>query len=87
MYRSSVNENAKRNKKVQKLLNKIIIKPSSSPCGFPNVLVPKKDGRWRMCINFQALNKITVKNHYPLPRIDDILDQLKNVVYFTKLDL
>jgi hypothetical protein len=51
------------------------------------VLVPKKDGTWRMCVDFGALNKIMVKNRYPLPRIDDLLDQLKNATYFTKLDL
>jgi hypothetical protein len=51
------------------------------------MMVPKKDGTWRMCVDYQALNKITVKNRYPLPQIDDLLDQLKNVVYFTKLDL
>jgi hypothetical protein len=87
MYRSSVIENAEIKKQVQELLDKGIIRPSSSLCGSPIVLVPKKDGTWRMCIDFRALNKITVKNHYPLPIIDDLLDQLKNVVYFTKLDL
>jgi hypothetical protein len=50
-------------------------------------MVPKKDFTWRMCVDYQALNKITVKNRYPLPRIDDLLDDLKNVVYFTKFDL
>jgi hypothetical protein len=50
-------------------------------------MVPKKYGTWRMCVYYQALNKIMVKNQYPLPCIDDLLDQLKNVVYFTKLDL
>jgi hypothetical protein len=50
-------------------------------------MVPKKDGTWKMCVDYRALNKITVKNQYPLPRIYDLLDQLKNVVYFTKLDL
>jgi hypothetical protein len=51
------------------------------------MLVLKKDGTWRMCVDFQALNKIMVKNHYPLPHIDDLLDQLKNAIYFSKLDL
>jgi hypothetical protein len=87
MYRASMIEREDIKKQVQELLDKGIIRPSSSPCGSSIVLVPKKDGTWRMCIDFQALNKITVKNQYPLPRIDDLLDQLKNVVYFTKLDL
>ena len=69
------------------MLDKGIIRPSSSPYGSPIVLVPNKDGTWRMCIDFGSLNKITIKNYYPLPRIDDLLDQLKNPMYFTKLDL
>jgi hypothetical protein len=80
-------ENVEIKKQVQDLLDKGVIKPSSSPCGSPIVMVPKKDGTWRMCVDFRALNKITVKNRYPLPRIDDLLDQLKDVIYFTKLDL
>jgi hypothetical protein len=63
------------------------IKPNSSPYGSLIMMVPKKDGTWRMCVNYWALNKITVKTRYPVPRIDYLLDQLKNVVYFTKLDL
>jgi hypothetical protein len=50
-------------------------------------MVPNKYGTWRMCVDYWALNKITVKNQYPLPHIDNLLHQLKNVVYFTKLDL
>ena len=49
--------------------------------------MPNKDGTWRMCVDFRALNKMTIKNHYPLPHVDDFLDKLKNVVYITKLDL
>jgi hypothetical protein len=68
-------------------LDQGVIGPSSSPYGSLIMMVPKKYGTWRICVNYQTLNKITVTNRYPLPRIDDLLDQLKNVVYFTKLDL
>jgi hypothetical protein len=61
--------------------------PSTSPCGSPILLAPKKDGTRRMCVDFRALNEITVKNRYPLPIIDYFLDQLKDAKYFTKLDL
>jgi len=74
-------------KQVQELLDQRVIRPSTSPCGSPIFLVPKKYDTCRICVDYHALNKITVKNHYPLPCIDDLLDQLKNVVYFTKLDL
>jgi hypothetical protein len=87
MYKSSVIENVEIKKQFQESLDKEIIRPISSVCGSPIVLVPKKDGTWRMCIDFRAMNKFMVKNHYPLPRIDDLLDKLKNAVYFTKLDL
>eukprot|EP00253_Pinus_taeda_P034827 PITA_34827 len=87
MYRLTALENAEIKKQVQELLEKGFIKPSTSPCGSPVILVRKKDGSWRMCIDYQSLNKITIKNRYPLPRIDDLLDQLKEVFYFTKLDL
>ena len=87
MYRLSALENAEIKKQVHKLLDKGFIRPSTSPCGSPIVLVRKKDGSWRMCIDYRALNKIMIKNHYPLPLIDDLLDQLKEAVYFSKLDL
>jgi hypothetical protein len=57
------------------------------PCGSPIIMVPKKNESWRMCITDCALNKITVKNRYPLPRIDDLLDQLQQAKFFTKIDL
>jgi hypothetical protein len=87
MYRMSIVDMTEIKKQVQGLLYHRVIMPNSSPCGSPIVMVPKKDGTWRMCVDNRALNKIMVKNRYPLPCIDDLLDQLKNVVYFTKLDL
>jgi len=54
---------------------------------FTNFVGAKKDDTWRMCVDYRALGKIAVKNQYPFPRIDDLLDQLKNFVSFTKLDL
>ena len=86
MYKMLVMESEEIKKQIQELFNKGIIRPSSSPCGSPIVLVPKKDGTWCMCVDFRALNKITVKNHYPLPIIDDLIDQLKDEKYFTKLE-
>jgi hypothetical protein len=68
-------------------LDQGVIRPISSPYGSLIVMVLKKDGTWRMCVDYWALNKITVKNQYPLPCIDVLLDQLKNDFYFTKLDL
>ena len=87
MYQMFVMQSEEIKKQIHDLVGRGFIKPSTSTCGSPIVLVPKKDGSWRMCIEYQALNNITVKNMYPLPRIDDILNQLKHEVYFCKLDL
>lgn len=87
MYKLSVLENGEIKKQVQDFLDKGIIKPSTSPCMPPIVLIPKKDGTWMMCVDFQSLNKFMVKIHYCLPSIDDLLNQLKNAIHFTKLDI
>ncbi|XP_023759636.2 uncharacterized protein LOC111908045 isoform X1 [Lactuca sativa] len=72
---------------LQELLDKGFIRPSSSPWGAPILFVKKKDGSHQMCIDYRELNKVTVKNHYPLPRIDDLFDQLKGTSWFSKIDL
>jgi hypothetical protein len=72
---------------IQELLQKWHIRPNSSPCRNPIVLVQKKDGTWRLYIDYKVLNKITVRNWYPIPRIDDLLDQLKGAKFFSKIDL
>src|SRR3954467_778930 len=63
------------------------IEPSTSPYGAPVIFVKKKDGKLRMCINYQALNKITKKNRFPIPLIDDLIDRLQGASVFTKIDL
>ena len=72
---------------LQDLLDKGVIRPSVSPWGAPVLFVKKKDGSVRLCIDYRELNKLTIKNKYPLPRIDDLFDQLKGAVYFSKIDL
>jgi hypothetical protein len=72
---------------LQELLDKGFIWPSNSPWGAPVLFVKKKDGTLRLCIDYRQLNKVTVKNRYPLPRIDDLFDQLKGARVFSKIDL
>ena len=69
------------------LLDKGLILPSVSPWGAPVLFVRKKDGSLRMCIDYRQLNKVTIKNKYPLPRIDDLFDQLQGASHFSKIDL
>ena len=72
---------------LEDLMAKHFVRPSVSPWGAPVLLVKKKDGSMRMCIDYRKLNKVTIKNKYPLPRIDDLLDQLKGACVFSKIDL
>ncbi|GJU11669.1 putative reverse transcriptase domain-containing protein [Tanacetum coccineum] len=72
---------------LQELSDKGFIRPSSSPWGAPVLFVKKKDGSFRMCIDYRELNKLTVKNRYPLPRIDDLFDQLQGSSIYSKIDL
>lgn len=86
-YRVSATERAIIQKEVDKMMDKDIIEPSSSPWASPVVLVKKKDNSWRFCVDYRHLNKITKKDVYPLPRIDDALDCLHGSQYFSSIDL
>ena len=72
---------------LQELLDKGFVRPSVSPWGAPVLFVKKKDGTLRMCIDYQQINKVTIKNKYPLSRIEDLFDQLKGANVFSKIDL
>ena len=82
-YRLTEQEKVEVERRLADLLDKEWIQPSNSPYGAPILFVPKKDGGLRMCVDYRALNKQTVKNRYPLPRIDDLLDTLHGAKYFS----
>jgi hypothetical protein len=87
LYRMATNHLADLMEQLQELLDKGYIHSSASPWGAPVIFVPKKDGAQRMCVDYHSLNEITIKNKYPLPRIDDLFDQLKGACVFSKIDL
>ncbi|GJX94729.1 putative nucleotidyltransferase, ribonuclease H [Tanacetum coccineum] len=86
-YRLAPSEMKELSKQLQELLEKGFIRPSSSPWGAPVLFVKKKDGSFRICIDYRELNKLTIKNRYPLPRIDDLFDQLQGSSVYSKIDL
>eukprot|EP00253_Pinus_taeda_P030790 PITA_30790 len=86
-YRMSVPELTELKMQLQELLDKNYIRPSVSPWGVPVLFVKKKDGTLRMCIDYRQLNKLTIKNKYPLPRIDELFDQVKGATVFSNIDL
>ncbi|KAJ0555858.1 putative nucleotidyltransferase, Ribonuclease H [Helianthus annuus] len=86
-YRLAPSEMQELSTQLQELLDKGFIRPSFSPWGAPVLFVKKKDGSFRMCIDYRELNKLTIKNRYPLPRIDDLFDQLQGSSFYSKIDL
>jgi hypothetical protein len=86
-FRMTNPELAELKEHIKELLGKGFIHPSPSPWGAPVIFVPKKDGTQRLCVDYHALNEITVKNKYSLPRIDDLFDQLHGVCVFSKIDI
>ena len=86
-YRMAEKELVELKTQLEDLLDRGYIRPSVSPWGAPVLFVKKKDGSLRLCIDYRELNKVTVKNKYPLPRIDDLFDQLRGAVVFSKIDL
>jgi hypothetical protein len=86
-YRMATTELAKLKEYIKELLETGFIHPSSSPWGAPVIFVSKKDGTQRLCVDYRALNEVTIKNKYPLPRIDDLFDQLRGACVFSKINL
>jgi hypothetical protein len=85
-YKMDVKDLVELKKQIEELLEKGFIRPSSSPWGALVLFVSKKDGSRRMCVDYRSLNEVTIKNKYPLPRIEDLFDQIKGAKIFTKID-
>ena len=86
-YRSNPEETKELQRQVEVLIEKGYVRESMSLCAVPLLLVPKKDGTWRMCIDSRAVNNIMVNYHHHIPRLDDMLDELYGVCIFGKIDL
>jgi hypothetical protein len=86
-YRSNPEETKELQRQVENLMSKGYVRESLSLCVVPVLLVPKKDGTWRMCIDCRAVNNITVKYRHPIPRLDNMLDELHDSCIFSKIDL
>lgn len=86
-YRMALVELAELRKQLEELLEAGYIQPSKAPYGAPVLFQKRQDGSMRMCVDYRALNKVTIKNKYPVPLVEDLFDRLSKATYFTKLDL
>jgi hypothetical protein len=86
-YRLTPQENEEVKRQVQELLDKGLVRERLIPCAVPTILSSKKDGGWRMCTDSRAINKITIRYRFPLPRMDDLMDCLSGEIFFSKIDL
>jgi hypothetical protein len=85
-YRTNLEETKEIQQQVQELLDHRYVRESLGPCAVPVILVSKKNGTWRMCIDCIAINNITIHYHFPIPRPDDMLHELSGSIIFTKID-